>query len=135
MINYEKQKTEIDTIIERGICIAVNKSTKKVVLCSEIACAECLFFKSGSAGCGVRMMEWLVAEYKEPEVDWSSVPIDTPVLISGDGKEWYRRYFSGVDENGQPTVFACGGTLWSSKDYDENERTWNVKHIKLAEVE
>ena len=45
MTNYEKQKTEIDTTIERGLCIAVNKSTKKAVLCSEIACAECLFFK------------------------------------------------------------------------------------------
>lgn len=99
-------------------------------------CFKCLFHdERDSCHCGLRSMKWLVSEYKEPEVDWSSVPIDTPVLISGDGKEWYRRYFSGVDENGQPTVFICGGTLWSSKDYDENERTWNVKHIKLAEVE
>ena len=131
MINYEKQKTEIDTIIERGISIAVNKSTKKVVLCPEIACAECLFFKRGSAGCGVRMMEWLVAEYVEPEVDWSKVPIDTPVLISLNNKNWINRYFAGVNEKGQPTVFGFGATQWSNG----HTEPYHFKYIKLAEVE
>ncbi len=131
MINYEKQKTEIDTIIERGISIAVNKSTKKVVLCPEIACAECLFFKRGSAGCGVRMMEWLVAEYVEPEVDWSKVPIDTPVLISLNNKNWLNRYFAGVNEKGQPTVFGFGATQWSNG----HTEPYHFKYIKLAEVE
>lgn len=131
MINYEKQKTEIDTIIERGISIAVNKSTKKVVLCPEIACAECLFFKRGSAGCGVRMMEWLVAEYIEPEVDWSKVPIDTPVLISLNNKNWLNRYFAGVNEKGQPTVFGFGATQWSNG----HTEPYHFKYIKLAEVE
>lgn len=131
MINYEKQKTEIDTIIERGISIAVNKSTKKVVLCPEIACAECLFFKRGSAGCGVRMMEWLVAEYVEPEVDWSKVPIDTPVLISLKNKNWLNRYFAGVNEKGQPTVFGFGATQWSNG----HTEPYHFKYIKLAEVE
>ncbi len=130
MINYEKQKTEIDTIIERGISIAVNKSTKKVVLCPEIACAECLFFKRGSAGCGVRMMEWLVAEYVEPEVDWSKVPIDTPVLISLNNKNWLNRYFAGVNEKGQPTVFGFGATQWSNG----HTEPYHFKYIKLAEV-
>lgn len=131
MTNYEKQKTEIDTIIERGISIAVNKSTKKVVLCPEIACAECLFFKRGSAGCGVRMMEWLVAEYVEPEVDWSKVPIDTPVLISLNNKNWLNRYFAGVNEKGQPTVFGFGATQWSNG----HTEPYHFKYIKLAEVE
>lgn len=130
MINYEKQKTEIDTIIERGISIAVNKSTKKVVLCPEIACAECLFFKRGSASCGVRMMEWLVAEYVEPEVDWSKVPIDTPVLISLNNKNWLNRYFAGVNEKGQPTVFGFGATQWSNG----HTEPYHFKYIKLAEV-
>lgn len=134
MINYEKQKTEIDTIIERGICIAVNKSTKKVVLCPEIACAECLFFKRGSAGCGVRMMEWLVSEYKEPEVDWSKVPIDTPVLASMDGEKWYNFYFAGIDDFGNAYVYASGRTSWSNKTLYDSE-TVKVPCIKLAEVE
>lgn len=132
MINYEKQKTEIDTIIERGICIAVNKSTKKVVLCPEIACAECLFFKRGSAGCGVRMMEWLVAEYEEPEIDWTKVPIDTPVLIADGEGRWINRYFAGTDDEGNPIVFPNGTTSWSNMT---NIRVpMHHKYIKLAEV-
>ena len=120
MTNYEKQKTEIDATIERGICIAVNKSTKKVVLCPEIACAECLFFKSGSAGCGVRMMEWLVAEYEEPEIDWGKTPVDTPVLASMD--------------RGNTYVYSYGRTSWSSKTAYDGD-TVKVSYIKLAEVE
>ena len=141
MTNYEEQKTEIDTIIERGICIAVNKSTKKVVLCPEIACAECLFFKRGSAGCGVRMMEWLVSEYKEPEVDWSKVAVDTPVLVSNDKKIWVRRHFATPalknDDSFTVRTFADGKTEWSSTAMREEElescERW--RYAKLAEVE
>lgn len=134
MNNYENQKERVDAILNSNNNIAVDKETNKATTCKNLACSKCLF-SAKNYDCYRGVIRWLVAEYKEPEVDWSSVPIDTPVLISGDGKEWYRRYFSGVDENGQPTVFIGGVTLWSSKDYDENERTWNVKHIKLAEVE
>lgn len=134
MTNYEKQKTEIDATIERGICIAVNKSTKKVVLCPEIACAECLFFKSGSAGCGVRMMEWLVAEYEEPEIDWGKTPVDTPVLASMDGEKWYNFYFAGTDDRGNTYVYSYGRTSWSSKTAYDGD-TVKVSYIKLAEVE
>lgn len=129
MTNYENQKAEIDTIIKRGICIAVNKSTKKVVLCPEIACAECLFFKRGSAGCGVRMMEWLVAEYVEPEIDWSKVPVDTPVLVSDNNRDWYHRHLAKVVEN-QPYIWGDGRTSWTT---DGNDVLY--KYIKLAEVE
>ena len=134
MTNYENQKAEIDTIIKRGICIAVNKSTKKVVLCPEIACAECLFFKRGSAGCGVRMMEWLVAEYVEPEVNWSEIPIDTPVLAAMDKAKWYNFYFAGTDDRGNTYVYSYGRTSWSSKTAYDGD-TVKVPYIKLAEVE
>jgi hypothetical protein len=137
MTNYEKYKTEIDIILDKNTFVAVDRNTNKLATCRNLSCEDCLFFRKHNDGtnCDVNAFKWLVAEYKEPEIDWSKVPIDTPVLISGDGKEWYRRYFSGVDENGSPTVFCCGTTRWSSKNYDENENTWNVNHIKLAEVE
>lgn len=130
--NYEKYKDDIERLGTNSI--AFDKSNNKIVKCVDIACKDCAFYESFDA-CRLNAMKWAVEEYTEPEVDWTKVPIDTPVLISGDGKEWYRRYFSGVDENGSPTVFCCGTTRWSSKNYDENENTWNVNHIKLAEVE
>ena len=43
-----------------------------------MSCFECLFHdERDSCHCGLRSMKWLVAEYKEPEIDWSKVPIDT----------------------------------------------------------
>lgn len=136
MTNYEKYKKEIDIILDKNAFVAVDRNTNKLTSCKFSNCEDCLFSLeyNNCIPCAVSGAKWLVAECTEPEIDWSKVPIDTPVLISGDGKEWYRRYFSGVDENGSPTVFCCGATRWSSKNYDENENTWNVNHIKLAEV-
>ena len=134
MTNYEHYKEQMERITRLGRCVAMNATTGEIVCCADINCNECLFQGSEDANCSQKAFKWADEEYKEPEIDWSKVPIDTPVLISGDGKEWYRRYFSGVDENGSPTVFCCGATRWSSKNYDENENTWNVNHIKLAEV-
>lgn len=41
------------------------------------------------------------------DVDWSKVPIDTKILVSGDGKDWYRRYFAKY-ENGIIYAFPDG---------------------------
>lgn len=137
MTNYEKYKKETNIIFDMNSIVAVDRGTNRLSTCRNLNCEDCLFFYkyNDDTPCTLSSVRWLFAEYTEPEIDWSKVPIDTPVLISGDGKEWYRRYFSGVDENGSPTVFCCGTTRWSSKNYDENENTWNVNHIKLAEVE
>lgn len=43
--------------------------------------------------------EWLNSEYVEPEVDWSKVPIDTPILVRvSEDEEWDKRYFAGFNE-------------------------------------
>lgn len=72
MINYEKQKTEIDTILERNLWFGVEEETKKVAPCPQMSCFECLFHdKRDSCHCGLRSMKWLVSEYEEPKVDWT----------------------------------------------------------------
>lgn len=71
------------------------------------------------------------ADEHNGEIDWSKVPIDTAVLISVDNKNWFNRYFAGVNEKGQPTVFCYGATQWSN-GYEE---PCHFKYIKLAEVE
>ena len=44
--------------------------------------------------------EILQMEFEEiVNVDWSKVQVDTKILVSGDGKDWYRRYFAKY-ENG-----------------------------------
>ena len=65
---------------------------------------------------------------EEAEVDWSKVPVDTPILVSIDGLNWYRRYFAKY-KNGFIYAFDSGTTSWS-----ENGATgWEC--AKLAEVE
>lgn len=131
MINYEKYKDEIDEIFDTNDgTIAINKSTNEITNCSDFECSKCLFSSryNNTIPCTTTMAKWLVSEYK---VDWSKVPVDTPVLISVDNKNWFNRYFAGVNEKGQPTVFCYGATQWSN-GYEE---PCHFKYIKLAEVE
>lgn len=64
-------------------------------------------------------------EYQEPSVDWSTVPIDTKVLVSDDGEKWLKRYFASY-EDGRVYVWYGGGTSWS------NNLTSPYNYAKLA---
>ena len=135
MNNYEYYKEKIDAILDNGGGIGVNKDTNETMVCERLDCGECLFsYRYNKCNhCGINRIKWLVSEYKEPEVNWSEILIDTPVLISVDGKNgnWFNRYFAGVNEKGQPTVFSYGATQWSNG----YEKPCYFKYIKLAEVE
>ena len=72
---------------------------------------------------------WLDEECIELETDWSKVAVDTPMLGSDDGVNWYREHFAGY-RNGKVYSFYDGGTSWTSEG-DEVE--W--EYAKLAEVE
>ena len=83
------------------------------------------------------MMVWKCAklaedekECKEPEIDWSEVNVDTPILVKEreDG-DWVERYFA---EYNNGTVFAWtgGATSWNSHNM---MMAW--KYAKLAESE
>mgnify|MGYP004616428907 CR=1 FL=1 len=136
MNNYENQREIIDAILNSNNNIAIDIDTNKITTCKGLACSICLFFGeyNENTSCYSNTIKWLVAEYVEPvepEIDWSKVPIDTAVLISVDNKNWFNRYFAGVNEKGQPTVFCYGATQWSN-GYEE---PCHFKYIKLAEVE
>lgn len=136
MTNYENQKKEIDLILNDACGIAVNKDTNKVVKCNSITCDKCLFShpNDGCANCNINAMKWLVTEYVEPQIDWSKVPIDTPVLAAMNKSKWYNFYFAGTDDRGNTYVYSYGRTSWSSKTADNGD-TVKVPYIKLAEVE
>lgn len=134
MTNYEKHKEKIDKVLhDDTYMIAIDTNEKEVVTCQELNCKNCLFSHhyNKNTRCEVNRIKWLVAEYTEAEVDWNKIPVDTPVLISIDNKNWFNRYFAGVNEKGQPTVFYYGATQWSN-GYEE---PCHFKYIKLAEVE
>lgn len=73
---------------------------------------------------------WLDEEYKEePEVDWSKVEVDTPILVSmneEDWSYWSRRHFAEY-RDGTVYAFKDGATSWTTNLKTE----W--PYAKLAE--
>lgn len=67
---------------------------------------------------------------KQDEIDWSKVKIDTPILVSSDGKKWLNRYFSNY-ANGQVYAWLNGYTSWTSQDFLYNATPW--QYAKLAD--
>lgn len=125
MTNREAYKDTLDNLLACIVAVVDGEP----VLCENASCNRCLFRDS----CGMtehkkEIIEWLNAECQEPPVDWSKVPIDTPVLASCDGKRWYRRYFAGM-RNGKLEAYDVGATSWSVHD----NRTCVWRYMKLAE--
>lgn len=129
MTNYEKYKDIIEKF--QGNSIAFDKSNDRIITCVDIACRDCAFYAKYD-NCRLNAMKWAAEEYKEPEIDWSKVPVDTPVLVSHDGKKWSRRHFSRV-VNGIPYTWMYGSTSWTAHNNHNNEITHH--YIKLGEVE
>lgn len=126
MTNYEKYKDDIEKLGDKRV--AFDKFKNKIVKCAGFACDDCAFYRYYD-DCKLGAMKWAAEEYKETEVDWSKVPVDTPVLVSNDGKEWSRRHFSRVVD-GIPHTWMYGSTSWTAHN---NETTYH--YIKLAEEE
>ena len=64
-------------------------------------------------------------------VDWSKVAIDTPILVSCDGENWYNRYFASFD-GVNVMAWEYGATSWSVEDVVDEVYRW--EYAKLAEV-
>ena len=130
MKNKEKFAKEIVDIACSGHSIAFDKKANKLTECNNTPCGKCAFYSSISS-CRDKRKAWCESEYKELEVDWSKVPVDTPVLVSETMRgDWYNRYFSKYKNDTVYTYFS-GATSWSS-DY-EGEKPW--KYAKLANEE
>ena len=72
---------------------------------------------------------WKYAKLAEPEVDWSKVEVDTPILVrQGEKGQWLERHFAKY-ENGDVYAWVDGQTSWTGAD----EIKW--KYAKLAEGE
>ena len=123
MKNYEKY---IDVIREYGGCEFcedfIIPNILKSDICGDITCEQC----------NVLQTIWLLEEYeepKEPEVDWSDVNVDTPILVrQGKNGKWLERHFAKY-ENGNVYAWVDGQTSWTGADNIK----W--KYAKLAESE
>ena len=114
MTNYESvDPKDIRTVFERYF--AVNKNTNEINTCGKIDCDECLFNECGKAFCYYVKKKWLDQPVfdLEKDIDWSKVPVDTPVLVWSSGNCTYNRYFSGI-KDGRFGTYGDGLTSWSS---------------------
>lgn len=128
MTNREKFVEQILDIACMGFPIAVIEKTMMPVACTVIPCYECKF--NGTTPCERLRKQWCDSEYVEPSIDWSKVPVDTPILVrDNENNKWTRRYFAKY-ENGQVYAWGSGVTSWSAcGSYDVTP--W--KYAKLAE--
>ena len=93
-------------------------------------CPECDFNDgSNTFHCKKARLAWLQDEAaEEPKVDWSQVPVDTPVWVRDrEDQDWKPRYFAKY-EDGLVHAWDGGTTRWSS---DGGTTGWT--QAKLAE--
>ena len=79
--------------------------------------------------------EILQMEFEEiVDVDWSKVQVDTKILVSEDGEDWYRRYFAKY-ENGFIYAFPDGLSSFTAcyKPECGYQRVCAWKYAKLYE--
>ena len=84
MNNREKYADEIINATIGGDCYDVRKI-------AGISCDETM---NKCAACILMYAVWLDAEYVESSIDWSKIPVDTPILVSVDGEYWEKRHFA-----------------------------------------
>ena len=133
MTNREKYAEQILDIACSGTRIAVKKNAMEPVPCQDIPCECCyLRLKMGSR-CDDACKEWCESEYVEPQIDWSKVPVDTPILVRNDESgKWLRIYYSGVFMGDRVYAWKEGRDSWSAyKNPNKYATEW--KYAKLAE--
>lgn len=127
MKNYEKYENEIRKYNGNEFCVDfVQPYILKENGCDNINCEACFMYQ----------MIWLLKDYEEPEkpekpeepkIDWSKVPVDTPVLVRGcEDKEWKKMHFAECILN-TVYVWEGGKTSWTT------DNTYPWEYVKLVE--
>lgn len=117
MTNKEKYAKEILDVV----CLTGKRPALvhgNIYGCINTFCERCRF--GGSSNCTTQFIKWVKEEYKEPEIDWTKVPVDTKILVRNSlDKKWYRRYFYRYEEStGRIYSFALGSTSWTANECD-----------------
>lgn len=133
---YEKDLLDIAGLHDVA---GINVITGKLEPCTDLKCHECALSSSCNPvklSCAKIFTQLMNMEIKD--TNWKDVPIDEKVFCkySEEDKNWIPRYFSGVDYEGNPTVFKGGATSWScSRSLEGTPRTIKYPIIILAEID
>ena len=123
MKNYEKYEDELKEYKGRNFCKDfVKPNILKSDSCDGLACGACYMLQT----------IWLLEEYEEPEIDWSKVKVDTPILVrDAENTEWLKKHFAKY-EDGIVYVWNLGRTSWSAPN-NKSVSAW--QYAKLIEDE
>ena len=120
MKNYEKYEKKIKEYEGEAFC---NDFVQPYILkrddCAGMDCDQCSMLK----------LIWLLEEYEEPEVDWSRVEVDTPILVKNREDDMWREMHFAKYKNRNVYAWSDGQTSWSAYDM----MVW--RYAKLAESE
>ena len=116
MLNKEKYAKEILDIVCSGDSIGMMNGI--LYPCNTIkSCKHCDFYDiETKILCTENIKKWANSEYKEREIDWSKVPVDTPIYVwnNNDNKNKKKNLERNDKINKMIIAFNNGGTSWSS---------------------
>ena len=125
MKNYEAYKDMIMKYKGEDTKLCINFIQPYILKsddCNGLCCEACRMLQTA----------WLMEEYKEPEIDWNTVKVDTPILVrNAEDEPWLRRYFAKY-ENGRIYAWSVGRTSWTANTI---AHTTSYAYAKLAKEE
>ena len=128
MLNKEKYAKEIIDISCDGYGIA--KQNGHLQPCRYTNCSKCDF--NTTLCCDEEIRKWANSEYKEPEIDWNKVPVDTCILITDSYGYTLKRHFAKYD-NKKIYAYPDGTTSWSFIQDSNQLIVWDEKNVQIKE--
>ena len=129
MLNKEKYAKEIlDIVCQDGTIPAVVNNVP--IKCTDaLDCYDCKFYHNDD--CINAFIKWVNSEYKEREIDWNKVPVDTPILITYSCytlKRHFAKYYN-------KTIYSYpdGTTSWSFNQDSSKLISWDEKNVQIKE--
>lgn len=126
MTNLEFFKTELRDAVKESVSVGINEKGIPVP-CKSIKCSFC----KRSGNCTDKaLLEWLLTEH---ETDLykicKNLKTDDKILVSNDGKDWFKRHFCEYNEKVDLVLaYANGDTSWTTSN---NYAFW--RYVKLPE--
>ena len=127
MLNKEKYAKEILDIVCSGN--DVGKRNGHLYPCANVKCSDCEFDKCDTSVCNEEFIKWANSEYKEHEIDWNKVPVDTPILITYSCytlKRHFAKYY-----NKTIYFYPDGTTSWSFNQDSSQLISWDEKNVQI----
>lgn len=112
MTNYEKYKDQIfcfsDSFCEFIKRVVYPQYGIKPTACNKVGCVRCELITQ----------HFMSEEYRSPEVDWTEVEADTPILVSDTETDgWIKRHFAKY-EDGMVYAWDEGKTSFTAQMHE-----------------